>query len=61
MDSIGVVIRRWVWFVGAVVRRKIDFFMLLFRTPLVLALFSAASLLYSFKNCFLFLYDYAMP
>ena len=40
-----VIIRRWVRLVGVVARRYIDFLILLIPTPLVLALFSAASLL----------------
>ena len=54
----GVVIRRWVQLecIG-VVRRYIDFLILLILTPLVLALFAAASLLLcSFKKCFSFLF-----
>ena len=44
----GVVSRRWVWVesMGVVVRRYIDFLILLFPTPLVSALFAAASLLF---------------
>ena len=40
----GVVSRRWVWLVSVVVRRYIDFLILLIPTPLVSALFAAASL-----------------
>ena len=35
----------WVWLVGVVVRRYIDFLMLLIPTPLVCSFFAAASLL----------------
>ena len=38
--------RRWVCLVGVVVRTYIDFLILLIPTPLVSALFSAASLLF---------------
>ena len=38
----GVVIRRWVWLVGMVVRRYIDFLILLIPTPLVSALFCSS-------------------
>ena len=52
---VGVVSRRWVWLVGVVVRRYIDFFILLIPTPLVSALFAAASLLFvHLKNVFHF-------
>ena len=37
----------WVWLLGAVVRRYIDFLILLIPTPLF---FTAASLLFSFKK-----------
>ena len=43
----------WVWLVGEVVRRYIDFLILLMPTPLVSAIFSAASLLL-FIFCFSF-------
>ena len=36
----------WVWLLGVVVRRYIDFLILHIPTPLVSALFSAASLLF---------------
>ena len=36
----------WVWLLGVVVRRYIDFFILLIPTPLVSVLFAAASLLF---------------
>ena len=49
----------WVWLVGVVVRRYIDFLILLIPTPLVLTLFSAASLLFvHFLMFFLFLFQY---
>ena len=49
----------WVWLVGVVVRRYIDFLTLLIPTPLVSALFSTASLLFvHFFNCFSFLFQY---
>ena len=35
----GVVSRRWMWLVGVVVRRYIDFLKLLIPTPLVSVLF----------------------
>ena len=51
---VGVVSRRWVWLVGVggvVLRRYIDFLILLIPTPLVSVLFAAASLLFcSFFN-----------
>ena len=36
----------WEWLVGVVVRRYIDYLILLISTPLVYALFEAASLLF---------------
>ena len=43
----------WVWLLGVVVRRYIDFLILLIPTPLVSVLFSAASLLFvHFFNVF---------
>ena len=43
----------WVWLVGVVVRRYIDFLILLIPTPLYLLFFTAASLLFvHFKNVF---------
>ena len=58
----GVVSRRWVWLLGVVVRRYIDFIILLIPTPLVLFFFTAASLLFvHFLNVFRSLYnDYAV-
>ena len=58
----GVVSRRWVWvesmgvaIVGVVVRRYIDFLILLIPTPLVSALFcSSIPTFCSFKKCFSF-------
>ena len=47
----------WVWLLGVVLRRYIDFLILLIPTPLYLYFFAAASLLFcSFKkkNFFLF-------
>ena len=41
----------WVWLVGVVVRRYIDFLILLIPTPLVFHFFAAASLLF---KCFLY-------
>ena len=61
----GVVSKRWVgwnlwvWLLGVVLRRYIDFLILLIPTPLVAALFSAASLLFvHLKKCFSFLYNH---
>ena len=49
----------WVWLLGVVVRRYIDFLILLIPTPLVSTLFAAASQLFvHFKNCFSFLFQY---
>ena len=46
----------WVWLLGVVLRRYIDFFILLISTPLVSVLFAAASLLFcSFFKCFFIL------
>ena len=43
----------WVWLLGVVVRRYIDFLILLIPTPLVSVLFAAASLLFvHFLNVF---------
>ena len=45
----------WVWLLGVVLRRYIDFLILLIPTPLVSVLFAAASLLFcSFFKCFSF-------
>ena len=46
----GVVVRRWVWveFMGVVVRRCIDFLILLIPTPLVSALFCSIHTFCSF-------------
>ena len=45
----------WVWLLGVVVRRYIDFLILLIPTPLVSVLFAAASLLFvHLKKCFSF-------
>ena len=50
----------WVWLMGVVVRRYIDFLILLIPTPLVSVLFfAAASLLFvHLKKCFSFLFQY---
>ena len=43
----------WVWLLGVVLRRYIDFLILLIPTPLVSVFFAAASLLFcSFCKCF---------
>ena len=43
----------WVWLLGVVLRRYIDFLILLIPTPFVSVLFAAASLLFcSFKKMF---------
>ena len=43
----------WVWLVGVVVRRYIDFLLLLIPTPLLSVLFAAASLFFvHFENVF---------
>ena len=50
----------WVWLLGVVVRRYIDFLILLIPTPLVSVLF-CSSIQYTFcslKKIFLFLYIY---
>ena len=46
----------WVWLLGVVVRRYIDFLILLIPTPLYLFFFAAASLLFAhlkkvFRSC----------
>ena len=49
----------WVWLVGVVVRRYIDFLVLLIPTPLYLFFFAAASLLFvHLKKMFFVLYIY---
>ena len=49
----------WVWLLGVVVRRYIDFLILLIPTPLVSVLFAAASLPFvHLKKCFSFLFQY---
>ena len=60
-QEVGVVsgsgLNLWVWLLGVVVRRYIDFLILL--TPLVSVLFTAASLLFVyFLKCFSFLFQY---
>ena len=42
----------WVWLVGVVVRRHIDFLILLIPTPLVSVLFCSSYFLFIFKNIF---------
>ena len=49
---VGVVSRRWVWLLGVVVRRYIDFLILLIPTPLVL-FYSSIPTFCSFKKMFL--------
>ena len=44
------------WLVGALVRRYIDFLILLILTPLLLALFEAASLFFAHLKIFLLLF-----
>ena len=48
MESIGVFSRRWMWVesMGVVVRRYIDFLIVLNPTPIVYVIFSATSLLF---------------
>ena len=50
----GVVSRRWVWVesMGVVVRRYIDFLILLIPTPLVSALFCSIPTFVNFFKCF---------
>ena len=48
----------WVWLVGVVVRRYIDFLILLIPTPLVSALFCSIPTFYLFLKYFLFLLGY---
>ena len=50
----------WVWLLGVVLRRYIDFLILLIPTPLVSVLFAAASLLFCsfFKMFFVLVYIY---
>ena len=50
----------WVWLLGVVVRRYIDFLILLIPTPLVSVLFSQQHpyILFIFKNVFSFLFQY---
>ena len=50
----------WVWLLGVVLRRYIDFLILLIPTPLVSVLFAAASLLFcSFFNIYIYYGTYA--
>ena len=54
---------QWVWLLGVVVRRYIDFLILLIPTPtpLVSVLFAAASQLFvHFVKCFWFLFQYIL-
>ena len=50
----------WVWLLGVVVRRYIDFLILLIPTPLVSVLFysSIPTFLFHLKKCFSFLFQY---
>ena len=51
----------WVWLLGVVVRRYIDFLIQLIPTPLVSVLFAAASLLFVIFNIFfvlVYIYTY---
>ena len=62
-QEVGVASGSWwnllVWLLGVVVRRYIDFLILLIPTPLVSVLFTAASLLFvHFVKCFSFLFQY---
>ena len=51
----------WVWLVDVVVRRYIDFLVLLIATPLVSVIFTAASLLFvHFLKCFFVLVLYIL-
>ena len=45
----------WVWLLGVVVRRYIDFLILLIPTPLVSVLFAVASLIFAAASYFLFI------
>ena len=48
----------WVWLLGAVVRRYIDFLILLIPTPLVPVLFCSSILLFvHLKKCFFIIID----
>ena len=50
----------WVWLLGVVLRRYIDFLILLIPTPLVSVLFwsSIPTFLFIFLKCFSFLFQY---
>ena len=48
----------WVWLLGVVVRRYIDFLILLIPTPLVSVLFCSSYFLFIKKKCFSFLFQY---
>ena len=49
----------WVWLLGVVVKRYIDFLILLIPTPLVSVLFSSSIPIFcSFFKCFSFLFQY---
>ena len=57
----GSVWNLWVWLLGVVVRRYIDFLILLIPTPLVSVLFcSSIPTFCSFKKCFSFLFQYCL-
>ena len=52
----------WVWLLSVVVRRYIDFLILLIPTPLVYLLFySSIPTFCSFFKCFFVLYDFKIP
>ena len=63
---VGVVSSRWVWLVGVdeiwllgvVVRRYIDFLILLIPTPLVSVIFCSTLLFVHLKKCFSFLFQF---
>ena len=50
----------WVWLLGVVLRRYIDFLILLIPTPLVSVLFGSSipTFLFIFYKCFSFLFQY---
>ena len=48
----------WVWLLGVVVRRYIDFLILLIPTPLVSVLFYSSIPTFCLKKSFLFLFQY---
>ena len=55
-QEVGVASDLWVWLLGVVVRRYIDFLVLLIPTPLVSVLFCSSPTFCSLKKKFFYIY-----